>query len=216
MSDPPTREGLVQELQRLNDEIGETPTTADVNKCSEWSHWPYYKEFESWDHALEAAGIEPENEPVAPIKRVSKEELKEEIRRLDDALGREPSTRDMRNFGKFSSSTYERKFGTWNEALQEAGFEPRVEAVGERGWNREKDHYQGPWYEAREKALDRDSHQCVDCGISEEENQEKYGRNLDVHHRKSIDMFENPGMADRVDNLMTLCPECHAARHKRS
>lgn len=50
---------------------------------------------------------------------------------------------------------------------------------------------------ARQKALERDGHRCVDCG--------KEGR-LHVHHIEDPDNHE-------LDNLVTLCARCHVARH---
>jgi len=208
----PERAELIEELQRLRDVLGRVPKTADVNECSPWSHQPFYREFDSWDGAITAAGMEPENKPVAPFPRADRGDLIEEINRLAEALGRVPSSRDMDKFGKYSSSSVDRKFDGWNGGVKAANLEPQMESVGERGWNRDDFHYEGSWHEARERAIERDKSRCVDCGVLREENQEQYGRDLDVHHKKPIDEFGDPDLADMVSNLVTLCPRCHGKR----
>ena len=208
----PDRKELIEELQRIHDVLEHPPTTTEINRHSDWSHGPFYHEFDTWAEALREAGIEPKDNQERANLRIPKEDILEEIQRLEQALGRTPSSRDMDNFGKYPRTTSARKFGTWNDALREAGLEPRTDPVGERGWSRESDHYDGPWYEARENAIQRDGEQCVDCGISRKENRDRYGRDLDVHHEVPIDKFDDPDVADLTSNLVTLCPKCHADR----
>ena len=68
------------------------------------------------------------------------------------------------------------------------------------------------WKRAREEALRRDRYMCADCmqrfeagyGI-------KPNRATMVHHLVPID--ELPDLALRLDNLVSLCDECHNRRH---
>jgi len=70
----------------------------------------------------------------------------------------------------------------------------------------------GPnWAEQRDKARARDGYRCTQCGAPEKE-----GRQHDVHHVVPFrDFGYVPGEndryleANRVDNLVTLCPACH-------
>ncbi len=70
----------------------------------------------------------------------------------------------------------------------------------------------GPdWPAQRKRALVRDGHRCRRCGAPE-----RAGREHDVHHRKPFRMFGYlPGVndlykrANRLENLITLCPTCH-------
>jgi len=55
----------------------------------------------------------------------------------------------------------------------------------------------------REKALLRDGYKCGNCGITREENRAKYGRDLNVVH-------VNGSKNNDLDNLMTMCKDCHA------
>ena len=77
------------------------------------------------------------------------------------------------------------------------------------GW----DWYYGPnWPEQRQKAIERDDHECQRCGMDESE----MDRSPDVHHKKRIgwfkEEFESPDWWERgnkLENLVTLCRECH-------
>jgi len=75
-------------------------------------------------------------------------------------------------------------------------------------WKGGKIGYYGPnWHQKREQALERDSHTCQDCGVSDD---------LHVHHIRKIrqykDMYGTPEWyekANELDNLLTLCQDCH-------
>ena len=77
------------------------------------------------------------------------------------------------------------------------------------GW----DWYYGPnWSEQRTKAIERDNHECQQCGM----NESKMDRSPDVHHIKRIgwfkEEFESPDWWERgnkLENLVTLCRSCH-------
>jgi len=70
----------------------------------------------------------------------------------------------------------------------------------------------GPnWPEQRARALERDRHRCRHCGAPE-----RPGREHDVHHIRPFREFgyipgenENYRQANRLENLITLCPSCH-------
>lgn len=74
-------------------------------------------------------------------------------------------------------------------------------------------HYRGPnWNQQREKARKRDGYKCQKCNIT----QKKLGKELDVHHIVPFREFgyipnenENYRQANRLINLITLCPTCH-------
>ena len=59
------------------------------------------------------------------------------------------------------------------------------------------------WRKQRLLALDRDGHQCQDCGQDQ--------KRLVVHHL----VERAPGKPDNhaLDNLLTLCDSCHRRRH---
>lgn len=75
--------------------------------------------------------------------------------------------------------------------------------------------YYGPnWYRQRQAARSRDDYVCQRCSISEE----ALGRELDVHHLTPFRTFnyvygenERYQEANKLSNLISLCPACHRA-----
>ena len=66
------------------------------------------------------------------------------------------------------------------------------------------------WKKCRETAYKRDRYLCVDCM--------KKGFQVpaeEVHHINPItpDNIENPEITLNLENLVSLCRECHKARH---
>ena len=74
-------------------------------------------------------------------------------------------------------------------------------------WEGGTDRYYGPnWGEQREKAIERDSHTCQECGTTEE--------TLSVHHIVPRSEFgDDWEQMNALSNLITLCNPCHARLH---
>jgi hypothetical protein len=62
---------------------------------------------------------------------------------------------------------------------------------------------------ARRQALKRDNYTCQHCGSTKHDPSSR----LTIHHLKSQRYF--PELARDVDNLITLCYDCHMAEEKR-
>lgn len=60
------------------------------------------------------------------------------------------------------------------------------------------------WDSQRHSALQRDDFSCQSCGISD--------CRLHVHHK----VPRSAGGTDHLDNLVTLCPDCHADEHEQN
>ena len=71
--------------------------------------------------------------------------------------------------------------------------------------NKEENTYNKGWSKARREALDRDSHECQQCGV----NASEFDHDLDVHHKKPVREFEIPSDAHYLENLVSLCRKCH-------
>lgn len=112
-----SRSELIEKLVRFADELGGTPSKPEMNRQGPFSANTYIREFESWNQAIEQAGLQTNVE-----QNVSENKLIKEIKRLAEE-DRAPSRRDMDHHGEFASSTYSREFGSWNEAIREAGLE---------------------------------------------------------------------------------------------
>lgn len=116
-----TRDELFEELQRVTDELGKSPTTAEFRNCGEFTLVRYYEEFDSWPAALEAAGLDSSRSQ----QEIPKAKLLNELRRLADEYSEPPTKRQLQKHGKYSKSTYTNRFGSFNSAIKAAGFEPR-------------------------------------------------------------------------------------------
>ena len=67
----------------------------------------------------------------------------------------------------------------------------------------------GEWGVKRRKVLKRDDNACRYCGISDSELGEGGGNGLHVHHIAPRKQFDDPQKANKLENLITLCPSCH-------
>lgn len=65
------------------------------------------------------------------------------------------------------------------------------------------------WRSLRRQALERDHYECVWC----REEGKVTTENLEVDHIKELEFY--PEFALNLDNLRTLCKECHNKRHNR-
>lgn len=111
------RADLLAELRRLANDLGETPTIAQMEQYGEYSSSPYIKHFGSWNEAVAEAGLEP-NPGYHPI---SDAKLLDELDRLADELGKAPTVTAMQQYGKFSAKVYIDRFGSWGTACELAG-----------------------------------------------------------------------------------------------
>lgn len=80
------------------------------------------------------------------------------------------------------------------------------------GANHER-FYRSRWHKQRRKAMRRDDHRCAVCGISNEEHEQRFGQELDVHHRIPVRLFANWDLplddAHTLRNLVTVCRTHH-------
>ena len=100
--------------------------------------------------------------------------------------------------------------------LQTTGYwltlsEETVTHLREAGaWSNDPNNYGPDWNKIREKVRARDGYKCQVCGTPEA------GRQHDVHHKTPFRAFVQIGStepayvrANRLENLVTLCPSCH-------
>lgn len=66
------------------------------------------------------------------------------------------------------------------------------------------------WFEARKAALDRDGWVCQQCGMPNDEHVERFNHSLHVHHLTPV---SDGGAKFDLDNLQTICAECHETEH---
>ncbi len=85
-----------------------------------------------------------------------------------------------------------------------------VKALSREGlWTNAPNDYGPEWPKLREKVRARDGYHCQLCGRPE------MGKQHDVHHKTPFRMFRDEHgrilreQANRMENLVTLCPDCH-------
>ena len=128
---------LAAELRRLRDVVGHPPTVAEMESQGAYSSATYKNRFGSWTDALiqtfddvtpRTRARESENGAQSTggdsTSRVSEADLIADLQALADDLGRVPTSKEMRDHGSHSTSTYLDRFGSWAEALEAAGLDP--------------------------------------------------------------------------------------------
>jgi len=79
-----------------------------------------------------------------------------------------------------------------------------IEEITNMGlWRNEQNNYGANWNEIRYLVRKRDNYSCQICGTDETNNAHH------VHHKIPFRNFTNSTLANRLDNLITLCPICH-------
>lgn len=91
----------------------------------------------------------------------------------------------------------------WQEAYQVGEDHPRWAG----GYS---DYYGANWERQRRRALERDGYRCVVCRLSHEDHVERFGHGLHVHHVRPIREFDEKEVANALNNLTTMCRDCHA------
>jgi DEAD/DEAH box helicase domain-containing protein len=93
--------------------------------------------------------------------------------------------------------------------LQTTGYwltlsEEVVNSLREAGaWKNDVNDYGPGWPALRVAVRLRDEYHCQVCGLPEN------GRQHDVHHKQPFRQFTSLAEANRMNNLVTLCPACH-------
>ena len=113
------RKPLIDNLRSVAEKLQQPPSVSRYQRNGRFGRDLVESVFGSWSKALDEAGLFE-----APNYEHTRPELLDEIRRLNDHLGRVPRRHEMEETGKYGSSVYTERFGSWNEALREAGLEP--------------------------------------------------------------------------------------------
>ncbi|MEI7482861.1 MAG: HNH endonuclease [Elusimicrobiota bacterium] len=110
-----TKEILFNELKNISAKVPKVSFTYPVYKANggTYSNGCFNKYFGSWTKAASAAGRLSGKPPT----KYSDEELFDEIQRLWEQFGRQPTSTEMEQIGKFSTGCYMRRFGSWIKAV---------------------------------------------------------------------------------------------------
>ncbi|HEX7588898.1 MAG TPA: DEAD/DEAH box helicase [Anaerolineae bacterium] len=82
--------------------------------------------------------------------------------------------------------------------------EATVESLRAQGlWTNDPNDYGPNWQTIRDRVRARDGYRCQSCGTAEN------GKAHHVHHKTPFRAFASREQANQLDNLVTLCPNCH-------
>lgn len=108
---------LLADLREFADQLGKTPTKAEMRSDGPHSPSTYASRFGSWTDALREADLDARDEATG----IPEADLAAELRRVADEMGRRPTSTEFDERGAYSASTYFRRFGSWQAALEAAG-----------------------------------------------------------------------------------------------
>jgi len=197
------KEELIDEIHRLATITGEIPLSRELENKGKFSLPTYIEKFGSWNAVLEIAGYELNKD-----HNLSREYIISQLKQLDENVNGRPRRIDVDENCELSYATFERHFGSWGKALEFLDYEWEFGEwqMGEDNPNwveerKQNNQYYGPnWPEIRERVLKRDGFECQRCSESE---------TLHVHHITPFKKFDDRNIANKLENLITLCPSCH-------
>lgn len=224
-----TKRILLDELQALQRKRPNDLLTYDFYEANggTYSIGTFQAHFGSWTKAVEAVdGISGRQ------AKYSKDELFDEMQRLWEKLGRQPSWREMLQGGKISPKCYKSVFGSWSKAVHafcedRNEFSPRVPSETSNPTHRPvtRSPIERPTAIAnagpvslvelrktgrsvskrlRFRVLQRDNFTCQACGRSPA----KHGVTLEIDHRQA---YTKQGETV-FENLQALCKDCNSGK----
>lgn len=185
------KEEIISDIKSVADEVGDTPTGADMDRHGQFSESTVQSVFGTLREALEDAGLQPNR----------KQPIEVDCACCGESISRYQYHVD-RSDDLFCS---EECFYSW---LRD-GNAPSGENHHQYKANTNTPNYGPSWPPQRRRAKQRDGHKCQSCGISSKEHNEKYGSDLHVHHIKPWHEFDDHKERNRLSNLITLCVSCH-------
>jgi hypothetical protein len=123
-----TAKDVVKEIRRVAYELRkDSLTQREFRQYGRFSSSVVLSRFGSWADAEQAAFLDPGSEasqPEAHQKKISENEIIEEIRRVAGILQTTQLTQtQFREHGRIGCSTVRNRFGSWNQAIQAAGLD---------------------------------------------------------------------------------------------
>lgn len=183
---------LLQEIKRLHEELGRTPTENDMHVNGKYTNSVYFNRFGSWNAALEKVGLTL-NQEFGTAKEV-------DCARCGETVVRTPSKLEATE----NSFCSRECFYDWTRKTDARSGE------NNHMWKGGGDPYYGTnWHQQREARLEQDGYECRVCGMTNSEHHREYDASLHVHHIRPLREFDDPCEANDLNNLVTLCHSCH-------
>ncbi len=218
---------LIKDLLRVSEILmKKVVTSSEYYEHGKYSSPTITERFGSWSNFVDKAGLEQ----TGFIKRIDNEELFNEIERIWTALGKQPTTTDMKKgISKYSLDSFTRRFGGWRNAL--SAF---IEYInGDDNYNPEEIENPEPEEKTsvsvennsskakkfkpkrtprninlklRFKVLLRDNFKCCYCGASPAKNP-----NIVLHVDHILPWSK--GGETVLENLQTACSTCNLGKN---
>lgn len=109
----PTRTEVIDEIERVGEQLGKRPTTTEFDTHAAYSISDIYDHFDSWGNAID----------TADIKGASRQKLLDELRELESDLGFVPLSTHVNEHSQFTSYDYQQEFGAVDSAREKAGLD---------------------------------------------------------------------------------------------
>lgn len=213
-------EELLQDLARVAKDIGKEKVTRDeYDDRGKFHGSTLTRRFGSWNEAIKMAGLN-----ISHYMNVGKEECFENLEKVWEKLGRQPSYHDMHEpLSKYSGKPYIRLFGSWRKALEAfvASFENQQDELVEGNPNNSLTGTSEPIktnshktsraisWRLRFLVMRRDNFKCCIDGKSPATHP---GTILQVDHIKPW----SKGGKTVMENLQTLCEQCNIGKSNLS
>lgn len=217
------------DLRRISEKLDlDTVKYSDYEKYGKYSATHIIKRFGGWNKALEKAGLNPTG-----LKRetITEKECFDEIERIWQLLGRQPTSTDIikGDICKYSIDTFKRRFGGWRKALEAfvtyinaTEYECEMQASLSNAPATDAENFSEPKVSIsqacskhctprsinarlRFKVLNRDNFKCCACGASPAKDP-----SVELHVDHIIPWSK--GGETVIDNLQTLCSKCNLGK----
>lgn len=116
MAEKADPDAILADIRRVALELGEPPTTDDYREHGAFSVRTVYNHFDKFVAARERAGV-----AEGELRPNSREELLEDIQRVAEVVGGEPSWDEYDEYGEYAIRGITYRFETWNDAKRAAG-----------------------------------------------------------------------------------------------
>jgi 5-methylcytosine-specific restriction endonuclease McrA len=115
-----TESEVISAIKKLAEQKGRSPSSGEFSDEAEFSLSPVWRLFDSWEDAVNAAGLEHLNYRKVR-QETPKQELLDALRDDIERFGHVPGKKKMDKDGTYTGATYRNRFGSWNNALHTAG-----------------------------------------------------------------------------------------------
>lgn len=212
-----SNEEMITDLKRVAGIVNlESPTRESYDKYGKYHSATLCRKYGSWNNVLKFAGMK-----LNLNRKMSNEEMFEEIERVWTILGRQPTTTDINNgISKYSLNSYARRFGGWRKALEAfVGFINSdvltEDKSDEQNIHQDAcDHYKKNAVHKtsrdinlrlRFRVLQRDNFKCCACGASP-------AKDVSVELHVDHILPWSKGGETVFENLQTLCSKCNLGK----